>query len=128
MADAIQVLSEQSIAALKRDHERLRYEVRHLRTILRAFMSASGDSGGLKEFCRFTLNADLSTSDATKAATITEQWGRGRDHSTASAITVHNLLSHAGGVYVFEGASGNAGIASYDPDLKAWRIIIPECP
>lgn len=36
--------SDDSLAALKRDHERLRYELLHLRTMLRAYMSTMPDA------------------------------------------------------------------------------------
>lgn len=76
----------------------------------------------LKRLCRFTLNAALATSDASKAATITNQYGPGKDHAS-TAITVYNLLSGTvASTYTFEGASGEAGLAEYDSGTS-WRII-----
>jgi hypothetical protein len=80
----------------------------------------------LKLLCRFTLGAALATSDASKSATITNQYGPGKDHSSTS-ITVHNLLTHTAGTYVFEGDSGDAGLAYYDIGSN-WRILQMECP
>lgn len=122
----IRILSNDSIAALRRDHERLRYEFLQARTQLRAFMSAGQDSG-LKPLCRFVLTAALATSDETKTATITHQLGAGAAHITTD-ITVHNLGSHAGGSYVFAGDSGDAGYAFWNPHNKGWYIIQMECP
>lgn len=124
---SVPILSEQSIQALRRDHERLRYEVHTLQTMLRAFMSAGGDDRGLKPLCRFTLSGALATSEASKAATMSSQYGAGRSHASTS-ITVYNLLSHTAGTYVFEGDSGDAGYAYYDAAEKKWYIIQMECP
>lgn len=79
-----------------------------------------------KRLCRFTLDAALATSDASKAATITHQFGEGIDHASTS-ITVYNLLTHTAGTYVFEGDSSDAGYAYYDSGTS-WRIIQMECP
>jgi hypothetical protein len=79
-----------------------------------------------KQYCRFTLDAALATTDANKAATIQSQWGTGTDHSTS--ITVNNLLTHTAGTYVFEGDSGDAGIAIYSGSGSTWYIIQMECP
>lgn len=126
MAETVKVLSEQSITALKRDHERLRYEVSQLRAMVRAFMSETQD-GGMKPLCRFTLSAALATSESSKSATMSAQYGKGRSHPSTS-ITVYNLLSHTAGTYVFEGDSGDAGYAYYDTAEKKWYIIQMECP
>lgn len=64
---------------------------------------------------RFFLSAALATSDASKTATIQNQWGRGIDNTTSSAaITVHNPETSTGSVYQFEGASGAMGLADHD--------------
>jgi hypothetical protein len=120
----IRVLSDDAIDSLKRDHERLRYEVHQLRIMLRVVHSQLDD--GPRLFCRFTLNAALATSDASKAATITHQYGRGSTHPTA--ITVYNFLTKTAGTYEYHGASGAAGKAFYDPIEKKWHIFDMECP
>ena len=122
----INVLSDDSLQAVKRDHERLRYELRELRVMLRALQSQQQDDGR-KIFCRFTLNAALATSDASKAATITNQYGYGINHASTS-ITVQNFLTATAGVYEYHGASGAAGKAFYDPVTKTWHIFDLQCP
>jgi len=81
----------------------------------------------VKQFCRFTLNEALTTSDDSKAATIQTQFGNGLDHASTS-ITVNNLLTHAEGTYVFEGDSGDAGLALYSGSGTTWYIVQMECP
>jgi hypothetical protein len=126
MAD-IRILSDDSIAALRRDHERLRYELLQTRTQLRAFMAAGSDRG-LKPVCVFSLSAALSTSDATQGGTIIEQYGPGREHSDTT-ITVANPPK-PGGAYLFYGASGAHGVAFWDPATEHWLIfqLYRECP
>jgi len=79
-----------------------------------------------KQHCRFTLGGALATTDASQSATIQTQYGPGVDHPSTS-ITVRNLLTHTAGTYVFEGDSGDAGIAMYDSGTT-WNIIQMECP
>jgi len=122
----ISVLSDESLQALKRDHERLRYEVRELRVMLRALQSQQQDDGR-KLFCRFTLDSALTTAQATKSATITNQYGYGIDHASTS-ITVQNFLTATAGVYEYHGASGAAGKAFYDRVEKKWHIFDLQCP
>lgn len=76
-------------------------------------------------FCRFTANADFTTSSETVTGTIQSQFGPGRGHTTTSR-TFYNLEDNAGG-YVFEGDSGDAGFAVWDSGSN-WRIIQMECP
>lgn len=78
-----------------------------------------------KPLVRFTLGGTLATSEASKAATITHQYGRGIDNSTS--ITVHNLLTSTASTYAFSGASGAAGLAYHDYGTN-YRIIQLECP
>lgn len=80
---------------------------------------------GNQRLVRFTLSAALTTSDATKSATITNQYGPGVA-ATTTTITVHNLAT-SGGAYVFSGASGAAGLALWDSGTN-YRIIQMECP
>jgi len=127
MTTKINSFGEDSLAALKRDHERLRYEVRQMRTMLRAFMSTMPDLGK-RTFCRFVLVNALTTSEASETATIMQQYGPGVDHDASSSIVVHNLLSHGAGVYVFQGDAGDAGYAFYDSRERKWYIVQMECP
>ena len=82
---------------------------------------------GKKLLVRFTLNGALTTSEASKAATITDQYGPGSSADTATAITAHNTLTSTGGVYIFEGNSGDAGLAMWDSGTD-YVIIQLECP
>jgi hypothetical protein len=45
MTATVQVLSDDSLAKLKRDHDRLRYEVQELRVMLRSYLSELIDDG-----------------------------------------------------------------------------------
>ena len=88
--------------------------------------SAEGSATTIKQLVRFTLNSALTTSDEFKPATITHQYGPGNDNSN-TAIDVYNLETHATGTYVFEGDSGDAGLAMLDKNQE-YRIIQIECP
>jgi hypothetical protein len=79
-----------------------------------------------KRLVRFTLSATMTTSDESKAATIVNQYGPGIDHAE-TAITVKNMLTHVAGVYLFEGDSGDAGLAMWDSGTT-FIIIMMECP
>lgn len=82
----------------------------------------------VRSLVRFTLNSALTTSDASQTATITNQYGPGVDNTTASGgITVHNLETSSAGTFVFEGNSGDAGLAMWD-ETTNYRIIQIECP
>ncbi len=81
-----------------------------------------------KRLVRFTLASALATSDASKSATVTNQYGDGQAHTTgAAAITVYNLETQSSGTYVFEGDSGDAGLAYHDSGTN-FRILQMECP
>ena len=69
-----------------------------------------------KPLVRFIVATDaLTTSNATNAATKTDQYGPGANNTTAAAgITITNTLTDVGGVYIFEGAVGKAGLADWD--------------
>lgn len=86
---------------------------------------AANPTADKKPLVRFTLNAALATTDSSKAATITNQYGPGTDNSTS--ITVYNLADNTGSAYVFEGDSGDAGLAFWDSGTN-YRIIQMECP
>ena len=120
----IKTFSDDSLAALKRDHERLRYEVRQLRVQLRAAMSAL--ESGLRGDVRFVLAAGLAKTDASKTATIIGQYGRGGSHKTS--ITVNNPADATNGNYTYAGASGASGWAFYDPIEKKFWIFDMDCP
>lgn len=77
---------------------------------------------------RFTLSSALTTATASITGTIVDQWGRGIDNTTTtSAITLNNLVDHTGSSYVFEGDSGDVGIADHDRGT-IYRIKNLECP
>lgn len=78
-----------------------------------------------KPLVRFTLGGALSTSDATASASITAQYGPGVDNSTS--ITVRNIETSTASQYIFEGASGAAGIAGWDFS-QTYQILQLECP
>jgi len=79
-----------------------------------------------KPLVRFTLDETLGTSDAAKNATITNQYSPGMDNP-GNTISVQNLLTSVGGTYVFEGDSGDAGLAFWDSG-QTYIIIQMECP
>lgn len=120
----IRTFSDDSIAALKRDHERLRYEVRELRVQLRAALSAL--ESGLRLFVRFELSASLAKTDASKSATIVGQYGRGGKHKTS--ITVYNPADATNSNYTYSGANGASGWAFYDPIEQKFWIFDMDCP
>lgn len=78
-----------------------------------------------KPLVRFTLGGALTTSDASKSATITDEYGPGVDN-TSSSITVYNFLN-SGATYKYYGDSGDAGLALWDYGDQ-YRIIDMECP
>jgi len=86
----------------------------------------SGSGAGYKKLCRFVLDAALSTTAASVAGKITNQYGDGTAHSTTGTITLGNLLTKTAGTYTFEGSSGNAGLA-YHTSGTAWRIVQMQC-
>ena len=78
------------------------------------------------KWVRFTLNAALATTDETKAATIAKaSW---TETAPTDPITVTNLETHTASTYVFEGDSGDAGIALHRPADDSWHIVQMECP
>jgi len=79
-----------------------------------------------KSLVRFTLDSTLATSDESKSATIVTQYGDGFTADITVTITVYNLLTSTASVYVFSGASGDAGLAIWDSGVN-YRIIQLEC-
>jgi hypothetical protein len=81
-------------------------------------------------FCRFKLTEALTTSMDRASADITHQWGVGARHNKADTIKVFNLEKGSDDegtegyepVYVFSGAVGDSGIASWDQGQK-WHIV-----
>lgn len=81
---------------------------------------------GYKPFIRFSLSAALATSDASKSATIAEQWGPGVANG-AGSITVYNPAISTSSTYLFEGDSGDKGVATWR-DGNNYTIYNMECP
>lgn len=87
-----------------------------------------GDAPAMKPYVDFTLSAALTTSQASKTATVQTQYGAGTAHPTgAAAITVHNLREHTAATYVFEGDSGDYGRAAWYSGTD-FLILNLECP
>lgn len=80
-----------------------------------------------KPQCRFTLNASMAKTAATKAATIVAQLGYGTSHASTS-ITVSNPADATNGDYTYYGASGASGWAFYDEAGDDWWIYDMDCP
>jgi len=91
----------------------------------RYFIAFGAPKENVKTFCRFTLDSALATTDASKDATITAQYGPGKDHATTD-ITIYNVAASSN--YIFEGDSGDAGIGFWDHDGDKWWIVQLECP
>jgi hypothetical protein len=88
-----------------------------------------GSAGEMKPLVRFTLGADLTTSDESKTATITDQFGPGMDNSTSITVYNHKVTPALGTApeYMFSGDSGDAGLAIWDSGTN-YRIIQIQCP
>jgi hypothetical protein len=72
----------------------------------------------------FTLPGALAVTDATKAScTVNDYWG-GSD--PGATVTLHNMPASTN--YVFSGASGNKGMATYDDGADRYVIQQMECP
>lgn len=78
-----------------------------------------------KPLVRFTLDAELLATDASVAATITDQYGPGLAHDDLS-ITVHNLLTSTPATYHYFGDEDDAGQAVWD-EGQNFRIVDMEC-
>lgn len=124
MTTTVTQLSQDSLAALRRDHEKLRYEVQSLRVQLRAAMSAL--ESGLRMMVRFELSSALANTEASKAATLVGQYCRGGQHKTS--VTVYNPADATNGNYTYYGASGASGWAFYDAVEKKFWIFDMDCP
>jgi hypothetical protein len=86
-----------------------------------AVVILGGVAGGAG-FARFTLAATLATTDASQAGcTVDESWGG----QAAATITVYNLPASTG--YIFYGAAGHKGLATFDAPAGKWWIVQLEC-
>lgn len=76
----------------------------------------------------FTLTADLALTDATKAGTINAQYGIGLDNPNTSsgAITLNNLAQATN--YLYEGANGAKGAATWMGLGNNYLIDALPCP
>lgn len=125
MPETLYTLTESSVAALKRDHERLRHEVYALKRAVNAIRATQDEP--LIMVCVFILIADLDTSDLYGSATLNGQLGYGRRHLETS-ITVYNHPTDTSGVYEYSGVTGAVGKAFWDDLLKRWHIFDLQCP
>jgi len=77
----------------------------------------------------FTLGAAaLTTADASSAGATVDNFFDGINPDPGNdKITVYNKLA-SGAVYIFEGDSGDKGVAVYDDQEDKYRIIQMECP
>ena len=80
-----------------------------------------------KHLCRFTAGGNFGITSASVTGTITAQIGEGDSHTTTTGVTFNNLETGSAGTYVFEGGSGDAGLA-YFSSGTTWQIIQMECP
>jgi hypothetical protein len=81
----------------------------------------------IKQTVRFTLDDDLFTYSPSEYATITAQYGPGKDNPD-TAITVKNMQTgDPAGTYLFEGDEDAAGLAVWDTG-QSYVIIQMECP
>jgi hypothetical protein len=75
-----------------------------------------------KPLCRFTLNEELTTSDDSATATITNQYGEGMQHPFTDEIVVLNPETELTGTYAWEGEEDDAGLAVWNTS-RQWVII-----
>lgn len=111
----VPILSEQSIQALRRDHERLRYEVHTLQTMLRAFMSAQGSNPA--RLWRATLNEAFGATTAHYAAADLlhiDGTDTTRDVSLYDPLDIFAELAGSEGLYCLEQID-RAGVKYYVP-------------
>ncbi len=77
----------------------------------------------IARFVRFALTSTLTTSDPLKASCTVDGYWWGTDPGVS--ITVYNLPSSSG--YIFFGANGNKGLATYDDVLGRYWIVQIQC-
>ena len=80
-----------------------------------------------KPIIQFKLTSGLTTSDITGVADIVGQFGFGADNLNTS-VNVINTLTSDGSTYIFNGSSGNRGIAHYASSSNNYIIVNMECP
>lgn len=74
-------------------------------------------------FARFSLATALATSQTSvTSCTVDGSWG---SPAAGTRITVHNLPASVN--FIFSGASGNKGLAVYDPSTNKWWIVQLQC-
>lgn len=79
--------------------------------------------GGGSRFIRFTLTAALAVTTASVAGcTVNDYWG---SPDPGSTVTVWNLPASAN--YIFAGANGAKGLATFDDIDSKWWIVQMEC-
>jgi len=91
----------------------------------------SGAAIAYKQLVKFSLDAALTTAESFELATIEDQYGPGKDHPTGTAIKVWNMEVSTASTYLFEGDSGDFGLALFHRDNGTnleFVIIQMECP
>lgn len=77
--------------------------------------------------CRFDAGAAFDSTDSSVSGTIQSYIGFGANHASTSA-TFNNLADNTDSAYIFEGDSGDSGLAFYTGSGTTWQIIQMECP
>ena len=80
-------------------------------------------AGGIAKFIRFALPGALATTDASKAGCTVDDFWSGTD--PGATVTVYNLPASTD--YMFSGASGAKGVATYDDIGAKYWILQLEC-
>jgi len=79
-----------------------------------------GNAQNKKQFCRFTTDAAFTTSSSSVQGDVATQFGTGEDHTTTNNVTFNNIADNSGSSYIFEGDSGDAGVALYSGSGTTW--------
>jgi len=131
MAD-FNVLSEESLLKLQRDHELLKEQVRNLLRIQRPQKHIPHIDH--KPAARVIFNATMTTTTASASCTITAQSTGDNDTGqygpgllNVTAVTCHNMETHTAGTYLFEANIGDAGLAVHDWGDEYYLLQV-ECP
>jgi hypothetical protein len=80
--------------------------------------------GTSAKWIRFTLPGALATTDSSKASCTVDGYWDGPN--PGSTVTVYNLPASSN--YLFSGASGHKGLATYDNLNAKYWIVQMECP
>jgi len=118
----VQTFDDDSMGRIAEQVARLERMYWNLQQELRALGLKHRHGRGKKRLVRFTLDGALTTADSDQLATVTDQFGPGRLHNVANAITALNLETSTGGVYQWSGASGDAGLAYWHED-DTYQIV-----